>query len=390
MYMVDHQVTKLKSANRGECIKMERSSSDEQLDGPTGAPANEGLAVEHATTAWIILDALPAAVLIIDRRGRVRYANRRSAALVGRDQGTLVGLACSELFGPGVDLDALLEAAARARALELPRGARAKQSCVVELEPISELLGEQAGGASDLWAVTLREVGELRHLREERDRLLRLASAGAQIPTLLHELRKPLANLTAVLEGVDMLGCPADARLIPALLAEARRMALMLETTGASTRALRGAPPSRVDRDLRECRSLLARVAWRRGVALDWRVHDMPPLELDTGVLRSLLCNLIANAIDACNPSDTIEVDARIEPGQGDGPAHFELRVSDNGAGMSPEVLRRCTEPFYSTKTGGCGIGLALCRDVVEAAGGSLIVDSITEVGTSVILRIPL
>jgi signal transduction histidine kinase len=370
---------------------MERSSLDEQLDDEReGARASDGLVTKQATTAWIVLDALPAAVLIVDGRGRVRYANRRVAALVGKEQDALAGLAASELFGPGVDLDALLEAAARGHSLELPRGSRGKQSCAVELAPISELVGEQAGGASDLWAVTVRELGELSRLRDERDRLLRLASAGAQIPTLLHELRKPLANLTAVLEGVDMLGCPADARLIQALLVEARRMALMLETTGASTRALRAAQPSRVDRDLRECRSLLARVAWRRGVALDWQVHDMPPLELDTGVLRSLLCNLIANAIDACNPSDTIEVDARLVAEDDGAPTRFELRVSDNGAGMSPEVLRRCTEPFYSTKTGGCGIGLALCRDVVEAAGGSLIVDSVPEVGTSVILRVPL
>lgn len=224
---------------------------------------------------------------------------------------------------------------------------------------------------------------EIERLTLEKDRLMRLAAAGAQIPVLIHELRKPLSNIAAALETnllVETMGAPA---FLHALLVEVRRMASMLETAGAATRELRTASTQRIDGDLDACRVLLTQVTACHGVDLVWRIEAMPELPFDTQVLRSLLCNLVANAIEACRSGDSIEVCASLEGGD------FMLQVLDTGVGMPPETLARCTDPFFTTKADGFGIGLALCRELVERAGGRLDVASRVGAGTRVRARVP-
>jgi signal transduction histidine kinase len=180
---------------------------------------------------------------------------------------------------------------------------------------------------------------------------------------------------------VETMATPA---LLHALLVEVERMAAMLDTAGAATRELRSAIATRIDLDLGDCHVLLAEVTARRGIDLVWEIDTMPPLPFDTQVLRSLLCNLVTNAIDACTDSDCIEVCAMLEDGA------FVLQVLDTGAGMSPDTLAHCTEAFFSTKPGGFGIGLALCRELVEAAGGSFEIVSRPGSGTRVAVWLPL
>jgi chemotaxis protein histidine kinase CheA len=66
-----------------------------------------------------------------------------------------------------------------------------------------------------------------------------------------------------------------------------------------------------------------------------------------------------------------------------------ELVVSDNGAGMTPEVLRRIFDPFFTTKDRGTGLGLAIAHSIVEAHGGTILVSSALGVGTEFVLRLP-
>jgi two-component system sensor histidine kinase AtoS len=223
---------------------------------------------------------------------------------------------------------------------------------------------------------------ECERLALEKDRLMRLAAAGAQIPVLVHELRKPLSNIAAVLE--THLASEVSPPYMHALLVEAQRMAAMLDTAGATHRELRTATTRRIDADLEASRVLLSQVTACHGIDLVWQIEGMPELPFDTQVLRSLLCNLVANAIEACRPGDAIEVCAGLDA------ADFTLQVLDTGVGMSPETLARCTEPFFTTKPDGFGIGLALCRELVERAGGRFELVSSVGAGTRVQVRVPL
>jgi signal transduction histidine kinase len=90
------------------------------------------------------------------------------------------------------------------------------------------------------------------------------------------------------------------------------------------------------------------------------------PVLLDAAQMQQVMINLLKNAAESGSPPAQISVAARQQP---DG---FVIEVSDRGSGLSEEVMRDALLPFYSTKPTGTGLGLTLCREIVDAHGGRL------------------
>ncbi|HVJ14067.1 MAG TPA: ATP-binding protein [Polyangiaceae bacterium] len=99
------------------------------------------------------------------------------------------------------------------------------------------------------------------------------------------------------------------------------------------------------------------------------RIGEAPPGEgwFDPGQLQQTAINLLKNAVEASQGDADVEVSVRVAS---DGSA--TLAVADRGGGMTDEVLRNATVPFFSTKERGTGLGLALCREIIEAHRGKL------------------
>ena len=118
---------------------------------------------------------------------------------------------------------------------------------------------------------------------------------------------------------------------------------------------------------------------------------DLPEAELDVTRIRLLLRNLIDNAL-RFNPADAAPVMVSVHSDANS----LEIAVKDHGPGIPPEHLAHVTEPFYradparSRATGGVGLGLYLCRRIVEAHDGSLSIESTPETGTRISARLPL
>lgn len=113
--------------------------------------------------------------------------------------------------------------------------------------------------------------------------------------------------------------------------------------------------------------------------------HDLPPVTLDGPRLRQALLNLIINARQAMEGrAGHVSLITRREPGW------VLIEVLDDGPGMSPEVLARCFDIWYSTKRGGSGLGLPTVRRMMEAHGGRLELESAPGRGTRARLRLPL
>jgi signal transduction histidine kinase len=100
------------------------------------------------------------------------------------------------------------------------------------------------------------------------------------------------------------------------------------------------------------------------------------------------MINLLKNAAESGSAPEeiTVGVHASPEPGQGNG---FVIQVADRGAGLTENVLRDALLPFYSTKATGTGLGLTLCREIVEAHGGRLSIANRPDGGALVSVWLP-
>ncbi|MCH1929749.1 ATP-binding protein [Shewanella sp. A25] len=108
----------------------------------------------------------------------------------------------------------------------------------------------------------------------------------------------------------------------------------------------------------------------------------------DQGQLEQVLLNLLKNAHESGSPSEDVTLSIRYQVLAES--AGFNLRIEDRGSGMSGEVLEQALLPFYSTKQSGTGLGLPLCREIIEAHDGSINLHNRSEGGLSVQLWLPL
>ena len=109
------------------------------------------------------------------------------------------------------------------------------------------------------------------------------------------------------------------------------------------------------------------------GTSLQTRLADRLPLILGDRIqLQQVILNLILNAIEAMNNVDRGSRELDISTTKETNPEHVMVAVRDTGPGLKPENLNRIFEPFYTTKSDGMGMGLSICRYIIEEHGGRL------------------
>jgi len=124
-----------------------------------------------------------------------------------------------------------------------------------------------------------------------------------------------------------------------------------------------------------------------RGVRVHLRVASrIPPALIDKVQIQQVVINLIRNAIEAMEGSERRELTisaAMVEDGG------IEISIGDTGPGVAPEVADRLFQPFVTTKTQGMGVGLSICRSIIEAHNGRLWVEPNPEGGTIFHFTVP-
>jgi two-component system, NtrC family, sensor kinase len=110
---------------------------------------------------------------------------------------------------------------------------------------------------------------------------------------------------------------------------------------------------------------------------------DLPPVDCAQSDLEQVLLNLLTNARDASQSGGVLSVAARPSS------SGVDIVITDTGEGIAPEHLPRVLEPFFTTKSGGNGLGLTICRSIVWEAGGTIQIDSTAGSGTCVTVGIP-
>lgn len=207
--------------------------------------------------------------------------------------------------------------------------------------------------------------------RQELVRQAQLAAIGRFSRGLAHELRNPLAvmrNAVYVIKRKLAQGETAAAMEYLAMID--RELSAADRMIGEWAAMTRGDPPQRAGVDLDELLDA-ARDRLPSGLPVEWR-REGPPLGLkvDRDQFIQVFRNLFRNAVQALGGrGGCISVVSR----RGDDAD--EIRVSDTGPGIPPELVQQVFEPLFTTRRSGMGMGLTICRQIVERHGGTLTIE---------------
>lgn len=320
--------------------------------------------------------------------GRLLYVNRTFCDMVGLPAEALVGQLPPMPYWPS---DALAEMAERNRrnlAGLAPREgyeARWRHSSgrLVDVMVFEAPLVD-AGGRQIGWMGSILDITERRRLEERERRQVetlahnaRLTMLGEVASTLAHELNQPLTAIASYNAGISNSLATLGVRDEP-VLGALKRLGQQAEHAGRIVARIREFLTRREPRheacDLNEVIAaavdLLRRELQRREIALDLALSPQaPPVLADAVLIEQVVINLVRNAADAlaARPAGRqIAVSSRLAG------EFVRIDVHDNGPGLAGRRVEQLCAPFYSTKADGMGMGLAICRSIVEAHQGVL------------------
>lgn len=231
-------------------------------------------------------------------------------------------------------------------------------------------------------------------LRTQLEHVARVALAGELATSLAHEVNQPLTAIVSNAQAARRflpryLSQPAD---LEEILADIATQGLRASEVIQGLRGfLRGgaATPARLDLSalVREMLPLVRRELEENRVQLELALADgLAPVEGIRVQLGQIVVNLVVNACEALAEVDgprRLSITTRAHE------ARVELAVRDSGPGISPDVEGRLFQPFVTTKPGGMGMGLAICRSIAENHGGRLSADAPPDGGVRMILALP-
>lgn len=251
---------------------------------------------------------------------------------------------------------------------------------------------QAAGGAKKEWAVVMRNVTDFNRLQGQLIQAEKMSALGLLISNITHDLNNPMTVIQGYAEllrdRAAASGVPAPE--IEAIYKNAQRCGAIVENFLSFTRAT---PNQKKPVDLRlvaEAVLQLSQAHLKVGqisVTKDF-AQTLPAVVCNFQQMEQVLVNLVRNALDSLlQLTENRELVISISADSG----KVRLEVSDNGPGISAERLPRIFEPFFTTKEqgSGSGLGLSICKQIVELYGGTISVHSEPFAQTSFVIELP-
>ncbi|MFQ5802472.1 MAG: ATP-binding protein [Candidatus Methylomirabilales bacterium] len=241
--------------------------------------------------------------------------------------------------------------------------------------------------------VVFRDLSKIKQLEAELRHKDRFAAIGQVVAGVAHEIRNPLFGITS---GAEILKrevdfTPTHRDLVEAMFSETQRLNALV-----SDLLLFGGP-SRLEQQSTDLHQLLDATCHlcvgevrERSIHLE-KTYDphLPPVSGDQDKLKQVILNLLKNALEATPPGGTITVGTRLHR-KGETGEQVEVYISDTGSGIPAEDQGRIFDLFFTTKPRGTGLGLPICRRIVEDHGGHISAESQPGQGTTFSVRFPL
>ncbi|BEP95877.1 hypothetical protein GmRootA79_42610 [Acidovorax sp. A79] len=259
--------------------------------------------------------------------------------------------------------------------------------------------GRHIGWMSSVVDITAQKRAEEQQQQREAQlqRVQRVITVGEMASTLAHELNQPLAALVNYAAAARALAAQGRTELLNESLAALSTQALRAaDIVGRIRRWVRQHPEAREPCDLNaavdQSLGLLLRAEARRhGVAVRLDLAPEPlRVRADRVLLEQVVLNLGLNALQAMQVHATPPMDHELLLRTRADAGHACLEVQDRGPGLPPEIAERLFEPFFTTRSDGLGLGLNICRSIVESMGGELLARNREGGGAVFEIRLPL
>jgi two-component system sensor histidine kinase DctS len=348
-------------------------------------------------------DSLVTGLRARDLQGRITYVNPAFCGMVGFTADELLGRSAPAPYWPPELVDEYSQRQAiRLSGQNAPpregyesvfmRKDGARFPVLVIEAPLINAQGVQTG-----WMSAIVDVSEQRRVEElsraSQDRLqatARLATMGEMASLLSHELNQPLAAIASYASGsINLMRAPQGAGQgadLSAIEGAMRRIAEQADRAGKVIKSVHDFVRRRErDREMLTPAALVDSVmplvslqARKLQVRVETQLAPgLPPLTCDRTMVEQVLLNLARNAMQAMEQvplADRVLL-LRVQPvaaGERGARRWLEFAVVDRGPGIAPEVAERLFTPLFTTKAEGMGLGLSLCRTVIEQHGGAL------------------
>ncbi|HWQ87292.1 PAS domain S-box protein [Brevundimonas sp.] len=353
-----------------------------------------------------ILETVPEAMIVIDAAGKMQSFSATAVRLFGWTPEEAIGRNVKILM-PEPDrsehdhyLERYLDTGER-RIIGIGRivvGQRKDGSTF----PMELAVGEARVGTERFFTGFVRDLTERRNqerrfqeLQSELMHVSRLTALGEMASSLAHELNQPLSAIASYMKGSVTL-LEVEQPDLPKLRAALDRAGDQALRAGDIIKHLREfVAKGETERSLEdpaklmEETSALALVGVKdRDVRVDLRLtRDLGAVVVDRIQVQQVALNLIRNAIDAIadGPRRVLEIAIGLEDA-----STIRVSVADSGPGLDPVVRERLFQPFVTTKVQGMGIGLSICRTIVEAHGGRIWAEDNPGGGAVFVFTLPL
>jgi two-component system sensor kinase FixL len=339
----------------------------------------------HATLAALI-EGVAGGVYLKDAEGKYLLVNDAYACWAGREAGQLIGRTDREVLPERIAEshereDARVISTSTPSTLEEDDPQARGRTALVSRTPYLDTSGGVAGLVGIRHDITeLKQTRERLHRQEiELAHIDRLGIMGELAASLAHELNQPLgaiSNYAHACLRIVKHGNAAPEQLVEVLedtVAQARRAGEIIQKARAFVRKDRQNPEcTNLAELIGDALDLAGTRALSSGIQFDVDVApEVLRVHCDKHQIKQVILNLIFNAMEAISPGPgRVEISVR-----GDGSRQVRVTVSDDGPGLATEIVGRVFEPFYTTKTDGTGMGLALCRSIVESHAGHIWAD---------------
>jgi len=337
-----------------------------------------------------IFKTLQEGVLVITSDGIIEYANEAAQRLIDMSGDGLTGQTLWRLIhGLRTSLSGEAETVGPFVTREFELSYPEPRTVRLYMVPIrGDIRGGERRFAVILGDVTREKLSTEQRIEDERTSSILLLAAG-----VAHELGNPLNSLTIHLQLVarklKKLGHSPEAESITESIGVCREEVARLD--GIITHfleAIRPAPPDLAETSLTDVLAEVLKFQKRefadRGIAVEAETPaSLPTVMADRNQLKQVFFNLTKNAMEAMQPGGRLKIRSRADDDS------VYLLFGDSGSGIRHEDLVKLFQPYYTTKTGGHGLGLMIVKRIMRMHGGQVGIESREGMGTIITLQFP-